>query len=89
MRIVFLKLAQFFLKLAIDKTLSAALPKIFSQLDADMPLLLCNNAPKEIISYEVSKAIARNMNGMEPKPIIDIVTMLYDPTKASHSEQVK
>jgi len=89
MRSLFVNLAKFFLRIAVDKALEKALPKIYEELDTDLPQLLYNNAPKEIISFEISKAIARNMQGMETKPVVDIVTMLYDPAKVNRRKSKK
>lgn len=89
MRSVFVNLAKFFLRIAVDKALEKALPKIYEELDTNLPQLFYNNAPKEIVSFEISKAIARNMNGMETKPVIDLVTMLYDPAKVNRRKSKK
>jgi hypothetical protein len=86
MRPIFLYLAKFFLRLAVDKALEKTLPKIYDQLDKDLPQLLYNNAPKEIVAFEISKVIAQNVKTAKYKPIVDIVTMLYDPAQASRSK---
>jgi hypothetical protein len=83
MQIILIALAKFFLGVAIDKGLAKVLPKIYEELDDSLPTLLYNKAPKEIISFEISKAIARNMNGIETKEMVDIVTMLYDPASVN------
>jgi hypothetical protein len=89
MRLVFLNLAKFFLRLAVDKALEKALPKIYKELDTDLPPLFYHQAPKEIISFEISKAIVRNMNGIEAKPVTEIVKMLYDPAMVNQHKSKK
>lgn len=83
MQIILIALAKFFLGVAIDKGFAKVLPKIYEELDDSLPTLLYNKVPKEIISFEISKAIARNMNGIETKEMVDIVTMLYDPASVN------
>lgn len=83
MRCIFIYLAKLFLCAAVDKKLKSVLPRIYRELDDSLPQLFYNNAPSEIISFEISKAIARNMHGMEVKSVVDIVTMLYDPAKVN------
>lgn len=79
MRVIFLFLAKFFLKQAINKTLKKALPSIFSEIDNQIPLLIANNAPNEVVSFKISQITAKNTNGNYSQAMIDIVTMLYDP----------
>jgi hypothetical protein len=86
MHILFTVLAKIFLEMAISKTLKKALPNIFKEIDSEVPKLIINNAPKEIVSYKISQAIAKNMNGNVSKDVLDIVTMLYDPAKVGRAE---
>jgi len=89
MRSLFVNFAKFFLRLAVDKALEKALPKIYEELDSDLPGLIYNKAPKEIISFEISKAIARNMDGAAVKPVTEIVKMLYDPAMVNQHKSKK
>ena len=83
MKTLFLSLAKVLLKLAMDKALQEALPKIYKQIDKEVPKLLFNQAPAGVIENTIATAIVRNTQGKVNKDMMDLVIMSYDPIKAA------
>jgi hypothetical protein len=83
MKPILITLAKLLLRLAIDKALQQALPKIYGQLDAELPPLLYNQAPPEAISFRIGRIVRSITKERFSNSTIEIVKMLYDPTKVN------
>ncbi len=83
MKHLLIRLAKVLLKLAMDKALEQALPKIYKQLDAEVPKLLMNQAPPSVVQSAISSAIVKNTGGKLNKDMLDLVVLAYDPIKAA------
>ena len=83
MRSFLVYLSKVLLKLALDKSIKHLLPQVYRQLDAEVPLLIYNNASPSTIKSVVAHAIS-NVTGVDaPQSQIDAVIGLYDPIKAA------
>lgn len=83
MKTFLIRLAKTLLKLALDEALRRALPKVYEQIDAEMPLLLYNNASQTKVQGAVASAIS-NATGHRASPTqVEAVLGLYDPVKAA------
>jgi hypothetical protein len=80
---ILLELGRALLKLALDRTLREALPKVYSRLDAEMPLLLPQATPTQMAG-EIASAIGDATDGKVKATTTQIaaVISLYDPIKA-------
>lgn len=78
-----IRIAKVLLKLALDETLRRGLPKIYAELDAEMPKALANGAPPKMIENQIVHAIAKASGGKVSPGAVELVTMLYDPIKAA------
>lgn len=87
MKHLILRLAKALLKLAMDKALEQALPKIYKQLDAEVPKLLMNQAPPAVVQNAISSAIVKSTGGKLNKDMLDLVVLAYDPIKAALSHR--
>ncbi len=83
MKHLLIRLAKMLLKLAMDKALEQALPKIYKQIDAEVPKLLMNQAPPSVVQNAISTAIVRNTDGRLNPDLLDLVVLAYDPIKAA------
>jgi hypothetical protein len=83
MKHLLIRLAKALLKLAMDKALEQALPKIYKQLDAEVPKLLMNQAPPSVVQNAISTAIVKSTGGKLNKDMLDLVVLAYDPIKAA------
>jgi hypothetical protein len=83
MKHLLIQLAKVLLKLAMDKALEQALPKIYKQLDAEVPKLLMNQAPPAVVQNAISSAIIKSTGGKLNKDMLDLVVLAYDPIKAA------
>ena len=83
MKHLLIQLAKVLLKLAMDKALEQALPKIYKQLDAEVPKLLMNQAPPSVVQNAISTAIVKSTGGKLNKDMLDLVVLAYDPIKAA------
>jgi hypothetical protein len=83
MKHLLIRLAKVLLKLAMDKALEQALPKIYKQLDAEVPKLLMNQAPPSVVQNAISTAIVKSTGGKLNKDMLDLVVLAYDPIKAA------
>ena len=83
MKAFLIGLSKVLLKAALDESLKQALPNVYKQLDAEIPLLLYNNAPPASVRGAVGSAIA-NVTGTKASPEqIKTVLGLYDPVQAA------
>jgi hypothetical protein len=87
MKHLLIRLAKVLLKLAMDKALEQALPKIYKQLDAEVPKLLMNQAPPSVVQSAISSAIVKSTGGKLNKDMLDLVVLAYDPIKAALSHR--
>jgi len=87
MKHLLIQLAKALLKLATDKALEQALPKIYKQLDAEVPKLLMNQAPPAVVQNAISSAIIKSTGGKLNKDTLDLVVLAYDPIKAALSHR--
>lgn len=78
-----IRLAKALLKLALDEGLRRALPLVYKQLDAEVPLLLSNNAPASRIKSAVATSIFAATGTRANSTQIDAVLGLYDPVQAA------
>lgn len=83
MKHLLIRLAKVLLKLAMDKALEQALPKIYKQIDAELPKLLMNQAPPSVVQNAISTAIVRGTSGKLNQDLVDLVVLAYDPIKAA------
>ena len=83
MRPLLLRLAKLFLQLAIDRALEKGLPKVFERVDAELPLLLANNAPPLKVTGLVASAIADATGRRATGDQIKAVLGLYSPVAAA------
>lgn len=67
------------LRLAIDKALEQALPRIYEKLDVKIPSMLFNGASPNYIKSEIEFVIGQVTGKPVTKNVLDIVTTLYDP----------
>jgi hypothetical protein len=83
MKSFLIRLAKALLKVALDEGLRHGLPTVYKQLDAEVPLLLSNNAPPSSVQGAIASAIS-NATGHRATPTqIEAVIGLYDPVKAA------
>lgn len=87
MKHLLIQLAKVLLKLAMDKALEQALPKIYKQLDAEVPKLLMNQAPPSVVQSAISAAIVKGTGGKLNSDTLDLVLLAYDPIKAAITKQ--
>lgn len=83
MKPFFIRLAKALLKLALDEGLRRALPRVYKQLDSEVPLLLSNNAPASKIKSAVASSIYAATGARASSTQIDAVLGLYDPVQAA------
>jgi hypothetical protein len=83
MKHLLIRLAKVLLKLAMDKALEQALPKIYKQIDAEVPKLLMNQAPPSVVQNAISTAIVKSTGGKLNNDMLDLVVLAYDPIKAA------
>jgi hypothetical protein len=83
-RKIWARLGRIFLKLALDKAVRVALPKIYEKLDLEMPQLLENASPTQMTDA-VSTAIAVATEGKVAVTgtQIQAVVGLYSPIAAT------
>lgn len=87
MKHLLIRLAKVLLNLAMDKALEQALPKIYKQLDAEVPKLLMNQAPPSVVQSAISSAIVKSTGGKLNKDMLDLVVLAYDPIQAAISHR--
>ncbi len=83
MKSFFVRLAKALLKFALDEGLRRSLPTVYKQLDAEVPVLLENNAPPSSVQAAIASAIS-DATGHRASPTqVDAIIGLYDPVKAA------
>lgn len=78
-----LRLAKALLRLAIDQALEKSLPKVFDRIDAEMPVLLANQAPPVKVTGLIASAIADATGKRATKAQLEAVIGLYNPVAAA------
>jgi len=79
MKALLIRLAKALLSLAMDETLRRGLPKIYRQLDRQIPITLSPRA----VEQEFVTAISSATQGKVSREAIEIVSLLYNPIKAA------
>lgn len=79
MKALLIRLAKALLSLAMDETLRRGLPKIYRQLDRQIPITL---TPR-VVEQEFITAISNATQGKVSREAIEIVSLLYNPIKAA------
>jgi hypothetical protein len=87
MQAVLIYLSKLLLKLAIDRTLQKALPKIFDKIDHRIPLAINNGAPPRVIRCEIEHIIGQVTGQPVTQSVSDLVVSLYDPIKNAERTQ--
>lgn len=75
----FLYLGKFFLKMAADKALMKALPKIYEKLDQQIPIALFNGASPIIVKSEIEHTVMKTIKKPATKEVVELISALYDP----------
>lgn len=78
-----IRAAKALLKLALDESLRRVLPQVYKQLDAEVPLLLYNNAAPAKVEGAVASAISDAVGHRASATQVEAVLGLYDPVKAA------
>jgi len=82
-RTIALQSARILLQLAVDRALQKELPKIFAQLDKDLPVLLFDKAKPLVVQAVITDAIEEKIGGIATPTQVRAVLSLYDPIKAA------
>lgn len=83
MKSLMIRLSKILLRFALDEGLRRSLPEIYKRLDAEVPVLLVNNAPSNSIQGSIASAIADATGQRASANQIEAVISLYDPIKAA------
>lgn len=83
MKSLLIDLAKALLRAALTETVRRGLPEIYKRLDAEVPVLLTNNAPPAKVSGVVASAIANVSGKRATADQIAAVIGLYDPIRAA------
>lgn len=83
MKAFLLRLSKVLLRFAVDEGLRRSLPEIYKRLDAEVPVLLFNNAPASSVQGSIASAIADATGHRASATQIEAVIGLYDPVKAA------
>ncbi len=67
----------------MDEALRRALPKVYAQLDADLPQVLSINPAPIVVESVIAQAIAQATNERATVDQIQAVIGLYDPMRAA------
>ena len=83
MKFLLIELAKLLLKAAMDKALRKALPKVYAQLDSDLPQVLSMNPAPIVVEAVVAQSIAQATGDRATVDQIQAVIGLYDPIQAA------
>jgi hypothetical protein len=83
MKFLLIELAKLLLNAAMDKALRKALPKVYAQLDSDLPQVLSMNPAPIVVESVVAQSIAQATGDRATVDQIQAVIGLYDPMKAA------
>jgi hypothetical protein len=83
MKHLLIELAKLLLKMAMDKALRKALPKVYAQLDTDLPQVLAMKPAPIVVESVVAQSIAQATGNRASVSQIEAVIGLYDPMRAA------
>jgi hypothetical protein len=83
MKHLLIELAKLLLKMAMDKALRKALPRVYAQLDADLPQVLAMKPAPIVVESVVAQSIAQATGNRASVSQIEAVIGLYDPMRAA------
>ncbi len=83
MKSFLIKLSKILLKMAMDVALRRALPKVYEQLDAELPQVLALNPAPLVVESVVAQAIGQATKERATIEQIQAVIGLYDPMKTA------
>lgn len=83
MKSFLITLAKALLKAALDEGLRRGLPEIYKRLDAEVPLMLYNNASPAKVAGTVASAIADVSGKRATANQVAAIIGLYDPIHAA------
>jgi hypothetical protein len=83
MKFLLIELAKLLLKMAMDKALRKALPKVYALLDVDLPQVLSMKPAPMVVESVVAQSIAQATGDRATATQIEAVIGLYDPVKAA------
>ncbi len=83
MKSFLIDLAKVLLRAALTETVRRGLPEIYKRLDAEIPVLLHNNAPASSVAGAVASAIADVSGKKASKSQVEAILGLYDPIRAA------
>jgi hypothetical protein len=83
MKFLLIELAKLLLKMAMDKALRKALPKVYALLDGDLPQVLSMKPAPMVVESVVAQSIAQATGNRATVDQIQAVIGLYDPMKAA------
>jgi hypothetical protein len=78
-----IRLSKVLLRFALDEGLKRALPRVYKQLDAEVPVLMFNNAAPSQVQGAIASAISNATGRRASASQIEAVIGLYDPVKAA------
>ena len=77
-----LTLADVLVKMAMDRTIKAALPAIYRRLDDELPDWLVGGLTPEAVSGRVAKAVSDLTGKSVSAEQVNAIARLYDPRQA-------
>lgn len=83
MKALLITAAKWLLKLAMDAALRKALPRIYKELDADLPYLLEKKVGPDVVESVVAHSIKQATGNRATTTQIEAVIGLYDPIQAA------
>ena len=83
MKSLLIKISKLLLKLAMDEALRRVLPKVYAQLDAELPQVLEMKPAPIVVESVVAQSIAQATGNRASATQIEAVIGLYDPIKAA------
>lgn len=81
MKNLLVQLAKALLKLALDRAVREALPKIYEKLDISVPIAIVNGAPPAVIESEITHLAKKFTKNTVPDSTIEALALLYNPVK--------
>lgn len=83
MKSFLIRLSKRLLKMAMDEALRHALPKVYAQLDAELPQVLSINPAPIVVESVIAQAISQATKERATVDQIQAVIGLYDPMRAA------
>lgn len=81
MKSLLVQLAKVLLRLALDRAVRQALPKIYEKLDISVPIAIVNGAPPAVIESEITHLAKKFAKDTVPDSTIEALALLYNPVK--------